>query len=465
MTFTELAFLPFAAVVLPVYWALPRRALQNAWLLAASLLFYGWRTPWYLLLLVGTALVDWLTALGMARWPNRKGLMLGASLVSNLGLLATFKYLDFFVENLVTVSAWVGRPLALEAPHLPLPVGISFFTFQTLGYTIDVWRGHTVARRNLVDYSTFVAFFPQLVAGPIERANGLLSQVEADRRITLARVASGVGLVLWGAVQKLVVADNVALYVDRVFAMADPSTPLVAAATLGFSVQILADFGGYTDMARGLARMMGFELLDNFRAPYFAASPSEFWKRWHISFSTWIQENVYIPLGGARRGRARRVFATWVSMLGSGLWHGAAWHYVLWGAWHAALLTGWRAVSAVVPRAVSSRTWARYGAIGLMFCFTEVGWLFFREASVSRIFGWFTRSPFAGAWEERVGAVMVLGVAGAGGALLALGGAIRRRWPAEATPLWVRAGLWAAGIVAMVVFSRDVHQDFIYFKF
>jgi len=401
----------------------------------------------------------------MARWPTRKGWLLAASLGSNLSLLGAFKYLDFFIENLAAMLNGIGVTHSLAPVGLPLPVGISFYTFQTMGYAIDVWRGQTAPRRSLINYATFVAFYPQLVAGPIERAAGLLAQVEADRRFRSQQFFSGVGLAVWGAVQKVVVADNLALYVDRVFLLPDPSMPLVAAATLAFSVQILADFAGYTDMARGLARMMGFELLENFRAPYLARSPSDFWKRWHISFSSWIQANVYIPLGGARHGEGRRVLATWVAMLASGLWHGAAWHYVLWGAWHAALLTLWRPVAAWVPESIARRRAARMGAVLLMLLFTQIGWLFFREPSLVRLGRWLTRNPLRGPAAELAAAGMVLGVAAAGALLLACGGAIRRRWPAETVPLPARTALWAVAVVTIVIFARDVHQDFIYFRF
>jgi D-alanyl-lipoteichoic acid acyltransferase DltB (MBOAT superfamily) len=314
-----------------------------------------------------------------------------------------------------------------------------------------------------VDYATFVAFFPQLVAGPIERANGLLQQVESERRWAWEGMVSGAGLAIWGAVQKMVVADNLALYVDRIFAMPAPSVPLVAAATVGFSVQILADFSGYTDMARGLARMMGFELMANFRAPYLARSPSDFWRRWHISFSSWIQANVYIPLGGARRGPLRRELATWISMLASGLWHGAAWHFVAWGAWHAALLTAWRWLSALVPTRLRQSRVGELLAIGLMLICTQVGWLLFREPSLARVAQWARSHPLAATWEEQVGAVMVLGVALAGGALLAAGGALERRATGLPAPLVGAAA--AGGLLLIAVFARDAHQDFIYFRF
>ncbi|MBN1337437.1 MAG: MBOAT family protein, partial [Deltaproteobacteria bacterium] len=290
MTFVQIEFVAFLAIVFTIYVLFRRFRAQNVVLLLASLVFYGWVHPWFLALLLFTATLDYLSGRAMARWPARKRWFLAASLTGDLGLLGYFKYADFFLENVRAGLDALGIPSAIGPIGVFLPVGISFYTFQSLSYIIDVYRGDTQPRRNLLDYFLFVAFFPQLVAGPILRADALLVQVERPRRITWEGFASGLSLALWGAFKKICVADVVADYVDKAFQLQAPNAALVAAATLGFGVQILADFSGYTDIARGVARMMGFELPLNFDHPYLAKSPSDFWRRWHISFSSWIRD-------------------------------------------------------------------------------------------------------------------------------------------------------------------------------
>ncbi len=348
MQFNSWIFPAFFAVVYAVYLALGARRFraQNAWLLAASWVFYGaWDWRFLGLLGLSTAL-DYVLALRIEQASEervRKRLVT-LSVVANLGVLGFFKYFGFFLES----TARFVRNLGFE-PHLPslsiiLPVGISFYTFQTLSYTLDVYRRRMPATRDLLSFSLFVAFFPQLVAGPIERAKQLLPQISAPRRVTASAVQAGLWLIVWGYFKKTVIADQAALVANPIFAGWEGARglePLLG--VLGFTVHIYCDFSGYSDIARGLAKLMGFEFMLNFRLPYLATGPADFWRRWHVSLSTWLRDYLYVPLGGNRGGKLRQYRNLFLTMALGGLWHGAAWPYVLWGSYHGALLVAERA--------------------------------------------------------------------------------------------------------------------------
>ena len=452
-----------------LYWAFRGKRLQNFLLLGASAVFYGWVHPWFLILLFFTAIQDYLAGIAIERWPRRKAWFLGASLAGNLGLLGYFKYADFFLANVRAGLDALGVPSAVGPIGVFLPVGISFYTFQSLSYTIDVYRGHTAARRDLVDYFLFVTFVPQLVAGPILRADSLLVQVEKPRAFSRAALESGMALAMWGAFKKIVVADTLADYVDKVFLLKEPNAALVWAATLAFGVQILADFSGYTDIARGLARMLGFELPLNFDHPYLARSPSDFWRRWHISFSSWIRDYIYIPLGGSRHGTARMLLATWAALLLSGFWHGARWNFVIWGAYHAALITGYRFVAPLLPRRWKAAPGAGAAAVALMFAFTTVGWLLFRTPSLEALVRYLSLPLLGGTQAQFVAASVLLGITLVVSTPLVLA----LLWERHVAPrladspflLPIRTTAWAAAAVAMFVFTRMDTSEFIYFQF
>lgn len=467
MTFVQIEFCAFFAVLFAAYWAWPRRRWQNLLLTVLSAVFYGWVHPWFLGLLAFSALLDYGSALGMERWPGRKKALLVASLVGNLGLLGVFKYYDFFVTNVADALGALGIHASVYTLGLALPVGISFYTFQTLSYSIDVYQGRLRARRDFLDYCTFIVMFPHLVAGPVMKARDLLPQVEGDRRLDLAAVRSGLTLALWGAAKKIMVADTVSLYVDRVFAMDAPPAPMVAVATLGFAIQILADFSGYTDIARGTARMLGFELTVNFKHPYLATNPSDFWRRWHVSFSSWIHEYVYLPLrGGTDTGEARRTAATWGSMLASGLWHGASWNYVVWGAYHAALLTLYRLVGPLVPDGLRRSRAGHAAAVTLMFTFTLGGWLLFRETRLDRLSALGGGHPLT--TDETVTLVLLATVVAQAAVPLLVAFAVERWVVPRVRGDWLlpaQTTAWAVCAACIVIFARDTTQDFIYFQF
>ncbi len=465
MTFIQSEFLALLGVVLVLYWGWRHRTWQNVVLLVSSAIFYGWIHPWFLLLMFGSAFLDYAVGLLVRAQPQHTRRWVTISLIGNLGLLGWFKYFDFFVQNVADALTALGVGHSVHVLGIFLPVGISFYTFQTLSYSLDIARGKLEPRKNLLDYLVFVSFFPQLVAGPVERASDLLPQVEAPRTITLSAVRWGIGLAIWGAVKKVCVADTIAPYVDRVFAIDDPSWGLVAVATVGFSLQILADFSGYTDIARGVAVLLGFQLTQNFDHPYLAVDPSDFWRRWHISFSSWIRDYLYIPLGGNRGG----LRSTYGAMLLSGLWHGASWNFVLWGGYHATLLTLYRKIKPVVPSSWRGKAWSGPAAIVLMYGFTCVGWLLFREGRLSRIVQYAGHAPWSGSREEWVMTV-ALSSAVALCALVLVAGLCWERLVLPRMVAWrwapaVETTLWTLGALSIAAFYRGGGHDFIYFAF
>lgn len=397
MIFQSLTYLIFLLIVLAIYWSLPRRA-QNVLLVGASYIFYGWEHPWYLLPLWASTLVDYGCGLGMERFPARRRWFLVASVVASIALLGTFKYAGFAVENINVALTQLGFDPIRSVMRLVLPAGLSFYTFQSLAYIVDVYRGRVRAERNLLDYALYVCFFPQLIAGPIERAWHMLPQYQSQRIFDPAGWRRGLTLMLWGFFKKLVVADNVAVVANKVFALSDPTFPVIWAGVLAFAVQIYADFSGYTDIARGTARLLGIELMKNFNHPYLATSPADFWRRWHISFSTWLRDFIYIPLGGSRCGAARASFNLMATFAISGLWHGASWNYVLWGIyWGLLILTQrflrWLGITRALP-------WLLKVTITL--AITSIGWLLFRERNLAQVMYDLSRSPFAagfGQWQ------------------------------------------------------------------
>ncbi|MCA9491920.1 MAG: MBOAT family protein, partial [Myxococcales bacterium] len=321
MLFTEPTFLAFIAIVFVAYWGLRQRVAQNVLLVIAGAAFYGWVHPAWLLLLYGTAGLDYLMGRRIEADRRNGRLYVALSVLGNLGLLAYFKYTDFLVENLVAALAQLGVRTNLSTIGVLLPVGLSFYTFQSMAYTIDVYRGVSRARRNLLDYAVFASFFPQLVAGPIERAGNLLVQVERDRSFRARQVWRGLVLALWGGFKKVAIADMLAPYVDNIFIMVDPPAILALLSGLyAFSFQIYGDFSGYSDIARGVAKLLGFELMINFQAPYLSRNITEFWRRWHISLSTGLRDYLYIPLGGSRKGKRRTYINLFITMLLGGLW-------------------------------------------------------------------------------------------------------------------------------------------------
>lgn len=398
MLFNSLTFIVFFVTVYALYLALRRRlTAQNALLLIASYFFYGYWDWRFLSLILISTIADYALGLAISNAPAKNGpgqrrrkLLVAASATINLSLLGFFKYFNFFADSLVDLLSLVGMSADPVTLRVVLPVGISFYTFQTMSYTIDIYRGRIEPTHNLLNFAVFVAFFPQLVAGPIERAARLLPQVERPRKITAPMVDSGLFLVLWGFFKKVVVADNAGLIADQIFNSYTAYSGLaLVVGVLAFSFQIYGDFSGYSDIARGVSKLMGFDLMVNFKLPYFALNPSDFWRRWHISLSSWLRDYLYFPLGGNRGGSRRTYCNLGLTMLLGGLWHGAAWNFVIWGCFHGLILILYRRFE---RRPMDTNPWSGeynglviLGKMTLMFSLTLVGWLIFRATSVDQI--------------------------------------------------------------------------------
>ncbi len=466
MLFHTWAFALFFLIVYAVY--VPTRGTRFSvwWLWAASYVFYGWWNWYYLALIVYSTTIDWYCVRRMARGGRRR-FWLFISLAANLGLLGFFKYSTFLVGNLnhVLELAGAARRLPLPQDLLPegwtfvLPVGISFFVFQSLSYTIDFYRGNVEEEPSLLRYATFVALFPQLVAGPIERARNLLGQLYGKREITVNHVTDGLSLFLVGLFKKVAIADFLAAYVDQVYAVPDLfNGPALAMATFAFGWQIYCDFSGYTDMARGIARMMGFNLMLNFNNPYLATGLGEFWQRWHISLSTWFRDYVYIPLGGNRGGPLRTYVNMFLTMIISGVWHGAAWTFVIWGFLHAVgrvltrELERTRFYSERVPRLAKQ--------LGV-FVFVSLTWVFFRAASLGdavTILRRIVSTPWTDPQFPALGYVLCFGL---WGCEFAFESRFRRFLESGLARVLMAAGM----VLYLLLFTSSRGQAFIYFQF
>lgn len=470
MAFHSFVYFAFLLVVLGLHYALPRTA--RRWLLlVASYVFYGawdWR---FLFLIAFTTTLDWWIALRIETCTDvrRRRWWLVGSLVSNLGVLAVFKYTDFFIASFCALT---GLDPASHVLGILLPAGISFFTFQSMSYTIDVWRGHIAARRSLVDFAVFVAFFPQLVAGPIVKATEFFPFFDRWRAPNDADVQRAVMLILIGLVQKTALADNLAPIADAYFGSSALQPGFLPAATgvLAFGLQIFFDFAGYSNIAIGSALLFGYPFPTNFRQPYLAGSVAEFWHRWHISLSTWLREYLYIPLGGNRGGRWKTHRNLMLTMLLGGLWHGASWNFVVWGGLHGSYLVihrEWRA--RVVPRlgdrCVQNPLY-RLVAWGLTMAAVFVAWVFFRARTFDescRIVGQLLAPSSLGEsrlsmpWCAAIGVVFAV-------ALLADRRALFDR--IDRSHWFLRGVVFAFVLWVLVVFAAtDAPVQFIYFQF
>ena len=404
MLFNSFEFLLFLPIVFCLYWFVFNRSLrwQNLLILAASYFFYGWWSKMFLGLLALSTLLDYSYGFWVAS-PNRKKarLFLWLSIINNLGILGVFKYYNFFATELQNAFEAIGihtNPVLLQ---VALPIGISFYTFHGMSYVFDIYRGHQKPVSNFIDYAVFVSFFPLLVAGPIERANHLLPQVQRKRTFRYVQAIEGCRLVLWGMFKKVVIADTLAVTVDNIFGSYQEMSGIsLIFGAIAFSFQIYCDFSGYSDIALGTAKLFGFELLSNFKFPYFSRDIAEFWRRWHISLSSWFRDYLYIPLGGSREGKSKAVRNTFIIFVVSGFWHGASWNFISWGFIHACgflplllLNRNRKHVSTVVAEDRMLPNLKELRQMITTFIFVTFAWIFFRApdmqlavAYIARIF-------------------------------------------------------------------------------
>lgn len=402
MLFNSLAFAIFLPVTLGIYWLLKQQTWQNLFLLIVSYLFYGWWDWRYLFLIAGCSLVNYLSGIvigGSTKPWVRRGMLTLSCLVC-LGALCLFKYFNFFIESFASLFALFGIQWSPIVLNLMLPVGISFFTFQALSYTIDVTLGKLKPTRNLIDFFVFISFFPQLVAGPIERATNLLPQFQRPRTFNPDEAMHGIALLVYGLFKKMVVADTLSAYVDQVFQnypLYNSTTCIIGA--FFFAIQIYCDFSGYSDSARGIAKLFGFELMLNFNRPYLSRSFTEFWRRWHISLSTWFKDYLYIPLGGNRVSSPKMLRNLWIVFLVSGLWHGANWTFLFWGALHALYQTIAFAKSKLIHYTLPQRWYTLMFQILVVNSGVLFAWIFFRAESLTHATDFIrviTRCDFSG---------------------------------------------------------------------
>ncbi len=387
MLFNSFIFFIFLGAVLPVFYLLPNKSSKNIFLLAMSYFFYGYWDWRFCFLLVLSTVIDYVIGRKIFNSSDsrKRKIYVAISLVSNLGVLGFFKYFNFFVDSFQSLSQSLNWHVDYVHLNILLPVGISFYTFQTLSYTIDIYRKRLEPTKNFIDFALFVAFFPQLVAGPIERAKALLPQLAKKLSPTRTQLKQGVTLIVVGLFRKVMIGDTAGLFVDHIFGHIDQykSIELLAALIL-FSIQIYADFSGYSHMARGTAKLLGVELMKNFEQPYLSHNITEFWRRWHISLSTWLKDYLYISLGGNRLGKYRTYINLMITMLLGGLWHGASWNFVIWGGLHGLYLSihkmflGSHKVSAFKMHGLSLRNGMKVFVTSLLVLFT---WIFFRLTS------------------------------------------------------------------------------------
>ena len=463
MTFNSLQYLAFLPVVVALYRVFPRRGRQ--WLLlVASYVFYGawdWR---FLGLLAVSTVTDYTVGRRLAVTEDERSrrLLLLVSLVVNLGILGTFKYHGFFVDGLHDLLGSVGLEPNLGTLELVLPVGISFYTFQTLGYTIDVYRRDVEPCRDPVVFAVYVAYFPQLVAGPIERADRLIPQLQrVETELDATRVTSSLALIIGGLTKKVVLADQLAPVVDQAFSGEQTTTLSAVVGAVAFAGQIYGDFSGYTDIARGSSRLLGIELVENFREPYFSLSITQFWRRWHMSLSQWLRDYLYIPLGGNRGSRLATSRNLMLTMLLGGLWHGAAWTFVVWGGLHGLYLLVERLLG------IDHRRWTwwqRPFALVWTFSLVLFAWVFFRSADIQSAWDYLGGLANWGAWDLPAGEWIWFLIAVVG---LILHDLIRPHLHRDSVVQRPVAFGLAAGvaIVAIVVVSGGTSVPFIYFQF
>jgi D-alanyl-lipoteichoic acid acyltransferase DltB (MBOAT superfamily) len=479
MFFNSLDFAIFLPIVFVLYWFITQKQLklQNALIVLASYTFYGWWDWRFLSLIVFSSLIDFTIGLLLKKEEHqtKRKLLLWLSICINLGFLGFFKYYNFFVDNFVQAFSFFGSEIQSNTLNIILPVGISFYTFQTLSYTIDVYKGKLKPTRDLTAFLAFVSFFPQLVAGPIERATNLLPQFYKKRKFHYSKAVNGCKQILWGLFKKVVIADSCATYANIIFNNhEDFSGSNLVLGAIFFTFQIYGDFSGYSDIAIGTSRLFGFDLKQNFAFPYFSRDIAEFWRRWHISLSTWFRDYLYIPLGGSKGGTLMKVRNTFIIFIVSGFWHGANWTFIAWGFLNALyflplLLTNKNRVNTnVVAENSFLPSINELFKMALTFSLTVFAWIFFRAESISHAFSYIDAMLNESIFkipEVRPKYILILLVL-----FMVIEWLGRRNYFAIETlfaknPQFIKWGFYILLGITILVFSNGEEQEFIYFQF
>ena len=478
MLFNSIDFAVFLPIVFLAYWALKSSfKLQNGLILIASYVFYGWWDWKFLSLIAFSTVVDYLVGLYMDRssQPGYRKMLLGISLSVNLGLLFFFKYFNFFIGSFEQAFSLFGQDIHLGTLNIILPVGISFYTFQTMSYSIDLYKGKISPTRDFIAFASFVSFFPQLVAGPIERAAHLLPQFKRNRTLNVADVSSGIDKILFGLFKKVVIADRAAVVVNEVFAHhAEYQGFQLVLGVVLFAFQIYCDFSGYSDIAIGTARLFGFDLMTNFNAPYLSRSLGEFWRRWHISLSTWFRDYVYIPLGGSKAGKTAWYRNLMIVFLVSGFWHGANWTFIVWGGIHGLALLLEAKFNFTETR-VFKISMVRNVYVWVVVC---LGWVFFRSDTVTIAFEFVIGLFDLGAYSLSQLTPYIIPTTSthvfAHDVMLALvfiGILLLAEWITERGKefhnwgYWLKVPIYSMTVVAIYLFGVFENNAFIYFQF
>ena len=467
MLFNSLAFAIFLPIVFFIYWLLPEKYRVFFLFLSSYYFYMSWNVK-YVVLILFTSMISYVAAIWIEKTEKKKNrlLLLTLVLVASMGVLFFFKYLDLFQNMMARITGIFGITLHPVTLQLMLPVGISFYTFQTLSYVIDVYKGEEKAEHNFITYAAFISFFPQLVAGPIERTGNLLPQIKGKKEFSYDQAVFGLKLMAWGFFKKLVVADNLAIYADAVFSDVNYHQGFsLVLATLFFTIQIYCDFSGYSEIAIGTAKLFGVNLMTNFDSPYFSTSLQEFWRRWHISLSSWFRDYVYIPLGGNRKGKVRKALNLLITFTASGLWHGANYTYIMWGLMHG--------VGQVVENFFQKKKrWL------LTFVYVAAAWVFFRAQSITEAFYIFGHM-FTGIGNPVtyfINGFMELGIKMVDGiALVAAVGLLGvydylslKKNPLmmlNKLPKWGRTVIYYSFLLFVLLFASFNSKEFVYFQF
>ena len=470
MYFISTKFVPFFLVFFVLYWTIPKHSIKNTLFLAVSYLFYGWFHPWFCLILFITTLLDYLISLGIDRKIWNKHLLIFISFVVNFGTLVFFKYNNFFLLEIQNALLRFGVEFQLVTLRIIFPLGLSFYTLKKFAYILDVARQKVAVENNLINFALFVAFFPQIASGPIDRAQNLLPQIQQERRWNKTFFENAWPLIVMGLFKKLVIADSLAVIVDKIFTLHQPSILLAFVGSLGFSFQLLADFSAYTDLSRGISFLLGFQTPENFKSPYLSISPTDFWSRWHITLSEWLRDYIFFPTRRAcLRSKTRYskhtalIIPPLVTMLVSGFWHGTGWTFILWGFYYGLLIVIYQIAGfggSWKPDNLFKHTMAWLIMFGLIL----FGWLIFRSPSIEWLTNIAAHSRFIQSENEIIVAVVCIStIAGYVAPLL-----IRHCITAVKISTIRNLAMsifYAVALAAIVVFINSSTPDFIYFQF